>query len=189
MRRVHGAKVTRLFLSFRSAFFLLASLICALPAMDAGAAELPMRRAGLWETKMLNTGSPIPSMKVQHCIDEATDKQMSTAFSPISKEVCSRIDVRQTATGYATDSTCTVEAASMTSHSDIIGDFNSAYRVRTVSQGKAGSAGASHGSTTTIEAKWLGACKPGQKPGDTVMPGGIKLNTKDLNKLKALLPK
>ena len=43
--------------------------------------------------------------------------------------------------------------------------------------------------TTTIEAKWLGACKPDQKPGDIVMPGGLKMNVKDMEKLKALLPK
>ena len=43
--------------------------------------------------------------------------------------------------------------------------------------------------TTTIEAKWLGACKPDQKPGDIVMPGGFKLNIKDADKLKGLLPK
>ena len=43
--------------------------------------------------------------------------------------------------------------------------------------------------TTTIEAKWLGACKPDQKPGDIMMPGGIKMNIKDMEKLKGLMPK
>ena len=41
----------------------------------------------------------------------------------------------------------------------------------------------------TVEAKWLGPCKPGQKPGDIVMPGGFKLNVTDMQKLKGLLPK
>jgi hypothetical protein len=42
---------------------------------------------------------------------------------------------------------------------------------------------------TKIEAKWLGACKPDQKPGDIVMPGGgFKINVKDMDKLKALIP-
>ncbi len=41
----------------------------------------------------------------------------------------------------------------------------------------------------TIEAKWLGACKSDQKPGDIIMPGGMKMNVKDMEKLKALLPK
>ena len=43
--------------------------------------------------------------------------------------------------------------------------------------------------TTTIEAKWLGACKADQKPGDIVMPGGMKMNIKDMEKLKDLIPK
>ena len=41
---------------------------------------------------------------------------------------------------------------------------------------------------TKIEAKWLGACKPDQKPGDIIMPGGgFKLNVKDAAKLQNLL--
>jgi hypothetical protein len=40
-----------------------------------------------------------------------------------------------------------------------------------------------------IEAKWLGACKSDQKPGDIVMPGGVKMNIMDLEKLKAMVPK
>jgi hypothetical protein len=35
----------------------------------------------------------------------------------------------------------------------------------------------------------MGACKPDQKPGDIVMPGGFKMNVRDVDKLKALLPK
>jgi hypothetical protein len=34
----------------------------------------------------------------------------------------------------------------------------------------------------TINAKWLGPCKPGQKPGDIVMPGGMKINPQDYQK-------
>ena len=50
-------------------------------------------------------------------------------------------------------------------------------------------AGAARDSTTTIEAKWLGACKGDQKAGDIMMPGGMKMNIKDMEKLKALIPK
>jgi hypothetical protein len=34
----------------------------------------------------------------------------------------------------------------------------------------------------------MGDCKPGQKPGDIVMPGGFKLDVKDAEKLKNLIP-
>jgi hypothetical protein len=157
-------------------------------APGAHAADLPIRKPGLWEMKVLRTGSPLPEMTMQHCTDETTDKQMSTAFSPLSKEICSRNDVVQTATGYATDSVCSVAGALMTSHSDVTGDFNSAYTVKTTTHSERGPAGV-RDVTMAIEAKYLGDCKPGQKPGDIVMPGGFKLNIKDAEKLKGLLPK
>jgi hypothetical protein len=164
-------------------------LLAWLPPPDAHAAEIPLRKAGLWEMKVIKTGSPLPAMTMQHCTDETTDKQMSTAFSPMTKEICSKNDVQQTATGYATDSVCSVAGISMTSHSDITGDFNSAYTVKSTSHSEGGPAVLPRDSTTTIEAKWLGACKGDQKPGDIVMPGGFKLNIKDAEKLKGLLPK
>ena len=162
-------------------------LLMVAAAPGARAADLPIRKAGLWEMKVVRTGSPMPEMTMQHCTDETTDKQMSTAFSPLSKEICSKNDIQQTATGFATDSVCSVAGASMTSHSDITGDFNSAYTVKTTSHADRGPAGL-HDTTMAIEARWLGPCRPDQKPGDIVMPGGFKLNVKDAAKLQNLLP-
>jgi hypothetical protein len=177
--------MTRQLLSFCLGFCLLAWL----PAPDAHAVEMPVRKAGLWEMKMVRTGSPLPEMTMQHCTDQTTDKEMSTGFSPMSKDVCSKHDMQKTATGYVTDSVCAVGGISMTSHSEITGDFNSAYTVRSTSHSERGPSALPRDSTTTIEAKWLGACKGDQKPGDIMMPGGIKMNVKDMEKLKGLMPK
>ena len=81
--------------------------------------------------KIVRTGSPLPEMTMQHCTDETTDKDMSNTFSPMAKEICSKQDIQKTATGYVSDSVCSVAGVSMTSHSDITGDFNSAYTVKT----------------------------------------------------------
>jgi hypothetical protein len=170
-------------------FWLGACLLALLPALDARAVEMPVRKAGLWEMKMARSGSPLPEMTMQHCTDETTDKEMSSTVSPMSKEICSKHEIQKTATGYVTDSVCSVGGMSMTSHSDITGDFNSAYTVKSTSHSERGPSGLPRDSTTTIEAKWLGACKPDQKPGDIVMPGGFKINIKDAEKLKGLVPK
>jgi hypothetical protein len=167
----------------------LATCLTLLPALDARAVEMPTRKAGLWEMKVLRTGSPAPEMTMQHCTDESTDKEMSSTFSPMAKEMCSKQDIQKTATGYVSDSVCKVGAMSITSHSDINGDFNSGYTVKSTSHNEGGSANMPRDSTTTIEAKWLGACKADQKPGDIVMPGGMKMNVKDMEKLKSLMPK
>jgi hypothetical protein len=164
-------------------------LLALLPAPDARAVDMPVRKAGLWELKMLNSSSPLPEMTMQHCTDETTDKAMTDAASPMAKEVCSKQDLQKTATGYVTDSVCKVGGTSITSHSETTGDFNSAYTVKSTSHSEGGPSGAPRETTTTIQAKWLGACKPDQKPGDIVMPGGFKMNVKDMQKLKGMLPK
>ena len=177
--------MTRQLLSFCSALCLLA----VLPAAGVSAVELPVRKAGLWEMKVLHTGSAVPDMTMQHCTDETTDKEMSTSFSPMAAEMCSKQDIQKTATGYVSDSVCGIAGMSITSHSEIIGDFNSAYTVKSTSHSEHGPTGVPRDSTTTIEAKWLGACKADQKAGDIMMPGGMKMNIKDMQKLKDLIPK
>src|SRR6267154_4997765 len=164
-------------------------LLALLPVNEAAAVELPVRKAGLWEMKVLRTGSPAPDMTMQYCTAATTDKEMSTAFSPVGKDVCSKQDIQKTATGYVSDSVCGIAGMSITSHAEITGDFNSGYTVKSTSHSERGPTGAPRDSTTTIEAKWLGACKPDQKAGDIMMPGGMKMNVKDMEKLKAMIPK
>jgi hypothetical protein len=171
------------------AFCLAFSLLALWPANDAAAVELPVRKAGLWEMKVQRTGSPAPDMTMQHCTDETTDKSMNDAVSPAAKDVCSKQDIQKTATGYVSDSVCGIAGMSITSHAEITGDFNSAYTVKSSSHSERGPTGVPRDSTTTIEAKWLGACKPDQKAGDIMMPGGMKMNIKDMEKLKAMMPK
>jgi hypothetical protein len=110
-------------------------------APDAGAVEMPARKAGLWEMKTMRAGSSTPDMTMQQCTDATTDKAMSTAFSPMAKESCSKNDIQKTATGYVADSVCSFGGLSITSHSETTGDFNSAYTVKSTSNTKGGPAG------------------------------------------------
>jgi Protein of unknown function (DUF3617) len=167
-------------------FSLALGLLTLLPVLGASADELPIRKAGLWEMKVMRAGSPNPDLTMQQCTDETTDREMSTSFSPMVKEVCSRKDIQKTATGYVSDSTCGLAGVSIVSHAEIVGDFNSAYTVTSTSHSDGGPAALKGNHVTTVEAKWLGACKPDQKPGDIVMPGGLKMNIHDIDKLKGL---
>jgi Protein of unknown function (DUF3617) len=181
---LEGAMMRQLF-SFRIAATV---LVWTMSALAASAIEMPTRKAGLWEMKMVRTGSPMPDMTMQHCTDATTDKAMSNTFSPMSKDICSKNDIQKTATGYVTDSVCTVSGISVTSHSETTGDFNSAYTVKVTSHSQGGPSGP-RDTTMTVQAKWLGACKADQKPGDIVMPGGRTMNVKDMEKLKTMAPK
>ena len=170
---------------------LLGSAVCLVVSAGAARADdLPVRKAGLWEIKTARSGSSVPDMTMQHCTDETVDREMNNNVSPMAKQICSRQDIKKTSAGYVSDSVCDVGGMTTTSHAEITGDFNSAYTVKSSSHAQGGVAGAAGRDTTvTLEAKWLGACKADQKPGDIVMPGGFKMNVKDIGKLKALLPK
>ncbi len=160
-----------------------------LPAAAAGADQLPIRKAGLWEIKMTRTGSPMPAITMQHCTDETTDRAMNSMGSPGAgaDQACSKRELRKTATGYASDSVCTIAGRSITAHADVVGDFNSAYTVTIVSHSEGGPAGA-RDTTSKLEAKWVGACKGDQKPGDVVTPDGRTINVIDLQKRKSMAP-
>jgi len=152
------------------------------------AEDLPLRKAALWEMKVTKVGGSVPEMTMQHCTDPTTDREMNNSVSPLAKQICTKQDIVKTATGYVTDSVCSVAGVSMTTHAEISGDFNSGYTVTSTTHSDKGPTGKPLDATTKIEAKWMGDCKPGQKPGDIVMPGGMKFNVKDADKLKNLIP-
>ena len=68
--------------------------------------DLPVRKAGLWEMKLVRVGSALPEMTMQHCTDATTDKDMNNMVSPMAKQICSKQEVQKTATGYISDFVC-----------------------------------------------------------------------------------
>ena len=137
-------------------------------AMPAAAADMPSRKAGLWEITTHVANHP---MKMQQCIDAATDQAMQSQASS-SGANCSKRDVQKTATGMTVDSVCTIAGKTMTSHIVVSGSFDSNY--------SGGSLPAAR--TITLEAKWLGPCAADQKPGDMLMSNGVKMNIIDMQK-------
>jgi hypothetical protein len=150
--------------------------------------EMPNRKPGLWEIKV-NAGAQLPAITVQQCTDATTDKDMATSFSPMAKDMCANRNMQKTATGMVIDATCNVGGMTSVSHTEISGDFNSAYTVKVSSKNTGAPAGVPAESMTLMEAKWAGACAADQRAGDMIMPGGVKINIKDMQALKSMLPK
>ena len=146
--------------------------------------DLPMRKAGLWDMKMRITGGGIPTMSMQQCTDAATDKELRTIYSPLANETCDKRTVQKTATGYAVDRICKKGDDTITTHIDVSGDYSSAYQAHLVSRTQDESPEDPPSSDLTLDAKYLGPCKSGQIPGDIVMMGGMKINIKDVLKLR-----
>jgi hypothetical protein len=162
-------------------------------AASAFAAELPTRKAGLWEMKMIFEGrSSLPPQTMQHCVDATTDKLMNSQFGGMSKEACSKQDMQKSGNTITMDSVCKFGPATSTSHAVITGSFDQAYTVKMTSTREGGPQmpGGAPGQQTnmTIEAKWLGPCKPDQKPGDVVMGNGRKMNVLEMPSIPSVRP-
>lgn len=169
--------------SFMPSRALGAILLCATLPVAAHAVDLPTRKSGLWEIKLATAaGGATPGVTMQQCTDETTDKQLTARFNAAPSASCTKHDLQKTADGYVMDSECGGSGVTMTSHAEIIGDFNSAYTMKVSS--KHTGPGMSRDTNVTVEAKWLGACAADQKPGDIIMPGGVKMNVKDLEAMK-----
>jgi hypothetical protein len=149
-------------------------------AMPAAAADMPSRKAGLWE---VTTHMPNHPIMMKQCIDAATDQAMQSHASS-SGANCSKRDVQKSATGMTIDSVCTIAGKTMTSHIVVSGSFDSDYTMTITSEG--GSLPTAR--TITLEAKWLGPCAPDQKPGDTIMSNGVKMNIIDMQKAMRAAP-
>jgi hypothetical protein len=171
----------------RRPFILMALGLISVSAESASALDLPTRRAGLWDIKMTFEGRNIPAQAMQQCIDAATDKLMNGSFASQRTEACSKQDVQRVGTTIVVDSVCKFGAMTTTSHAVISGNFDQAYTVKVSSTREGGPPapkGAPDGqSNMTMEAKWVGPCKADQKPGDMVMPNGMKMNVRDVQNM------
>jgi hypothetical protein len=167
-----------------------------LSAWPAAAFDLPTRKPGLWQLTMKyeGAGSPLPPQISQQCIDAATDKEMIAYGNNMSREMCSKQDIQKVGEKIIVEGTCQIGAMSITTHAEYSGSFDSAFTVNTNSITTGGPALSNGKSNMITEAKWMGPCKPDQKPGDMIMPVGnpagdtIKMNIRDMREMMKGLP-
>jgi hypothetical protein len=144
----------------------------ALAALAADAADLPRRKSGLWEIATANQqGQPFAA---QMCVDQKTD-DLTRQLAGVGV-TCSKQNVRrESATRYVIDSVCQFGESTATSRAVFTGSFESKYDVDITAKYVPPMMGISEG-RSTINARWISACKPGQRPGDIILPNGMTMN-------------
>lgn len=157
-----------------------ATLACVLlgQAASAGAADLPKRKAGLWEIKTQMAGQPAHGA-MQQCIDANTDNlmQQRAAKEGVGPK-CDTMDVKRQGDRVVIHSVCKMEGTTATTDAVITGSFDSGYRNEMTVRYDPPMYGMAS-TKMTQETKWLGPCKAGQKPGDVIMPGMGTFNAQD----------
>ena len=162
----------------RLAVSVLALAVCASSAI---AQEIPTRRAGLWEVTITHDGRNTPPQTMQQCTDAETDKLMNAFGGALSADMCSKQEIKKAGATLVINAVCQVGPMKSTSQSVVSGDFSSNYTVKVTSKLEGVPAKVQDvGGATTIQARWVGACKAGQRPGDIVMANGQTMNIRDL---------
>ena len=152
------------------------TLLAALLAGTASAADVPRRKSGLWEVRTQMAGIP-PQGPMQMCVDQASDNVMQERTK--EKVNCPVMDISRGVGKVTIHAVCKHEGVTSTSDSVITGDFDSAYRNDMVIRYDPPQHGMKE-MKMVQEARWLGPCKAGQKPGDVIMPGKQKFNMQEM---------
>ena len=157
----------------------LVTLLTTVSAASAASFDAPKRKSGLWEIKMSNAAAKGTTM--QQCIDQSTDDLMKNNMAGMEKPSCSKNEMRRDGDKIVSESVCKVGASTATTRAVFTGQFDTAYKADIKSTYEPPLHGMKE-STTVLNAKWLGACKLGQKAGDISMPGMPNINMKDMMK-------
>ncbi|MEW5888304.1 MAG: DUF3617 family protein [Pseudomonadota bacterium] len=168
----------------RLATFAAAGLLGAHAAL---AADLPKRRSGLWQITNSSPGMPAGGMTMQQCIDENTDDMMRQSLGGATDTQCAQQEVRREGERMIVTSVCRMGGTTATTRAVFTGKLDSNYRAEIKSSYDPPMMGMKEG-TAVLEAKWLGPCKPGQKPGDMVLPNGMTINPGAMPKMPGGTP-
>ncbi len=142
--------------------------------------DMPKRKSGLWDLSMKMDAGPAP-MRMQQCVDEKSDDLMQQQGEKQTKANCSKNTFSKAGNRVTSESVCKIGETTATTKAVFSGDFSTAYRGEIHSSYSPPMHGMKE-SNQTIEAKWLGPCKAGQKPGDVMMPGMGTMNPAEMMK-------
>lgn len=156
----HRTSPSQLFASALS-LALLAAYTCSV-----NAAEPPKRKAGLWEIRTQMEGMPMTS-SMQMCIDKNTDDLLKQERHE-KKPECSTMDFKSSGNRISLHAVCKIDKSTVTMDGTYTGSFDSSYKSSMTMKYNPPIEGMST-MKMNQEAKWLGACKPGQKPGDVIV--------------------
>lgn len=156
---------------------LLFVLTLAMAAAHAASTDAPKRRPGLWQQTVTTTGIAVPPQSMSICTDEKTDALVA-ARAGESKD-CQQQSVRREGATVVVEAVCRSGDTTIRTHGRFEGDFTTRYAGELRSTFDPPMQGMRE-MLQRIEARWVGPCKPGQKPGDVVMEGMGGMNIKEM---------
>ncbi|MGH8583706.1 MAG: DUF3617 domain-containing protein, partial [Gammaproteobacteria bacterium] len=167
----------------RNAKAVVLMMACGSASLSLAESEvnLPKRKSGLWQITIHARGAPMP-MVTEQCVGEETDDLLKQQGARAAAQAdCDKNSVERDGDRIVIDSVCRFDKTTATTHAVYTGDFSSGYSAEMSVSYDPPMAGMKE-AKQTIEAKLLGPCKPGQKPGDVSVPGMGTMNLEEMMK-------
>jgi len=154
--------------------------IWTVAAVGAGTPDAPKRKPGLWQQTVTTSSGPgMPPQTMSMCTDEKTDNLIADQAG--ASERCTQQSVKRQGNAFVVEAICKDGTTTVRTHGTFTGDFTSRYSGDMRTTFEPPMQGMKE-MTQKIDARWLGPCKPGQKPGDVVMEGRGSMNMQELMK-------
>jgi len=147
----------------------------------------PHRKPGLWQMTMTMQGASMPPMSSKYCVDAATESALISAGQNAANKMCSGATIHVTGSTGTIDATCKFANMTSTSHTVITFVGNTAYHSETRTHMSPPSKYIKSDNVMMNDAKWMGPCPAGMKPGDVVMSNGMHMHL-DPNAMQMRMP-
>ena len=138
--------------------------LAMLSAASVWAVELPPMKLGLWETASISSLRPAFTARTQVCYGADTERELREKGEAALKQYqCVTPGYQRSGDSYVYESACTIEEHKLTTRSVLT--YQGDNSIHGVTTSDSGDGKPPH--TMTGDSRWIGACKPSQKPGDT----------------------
>lgn len=149
------------------------------------AQSMPKMKAGMWENTVISDGTTAKAKgeptKSTMCIDDTVMEQMMKMGQGMAQSMCSKNTSQVSGNKMTGSVECKMGGSTINSTSVTTFNGDSSYRTESKSVYTPPLYGMKENLTVT-EAKYVGACKAGMKPGD-VNTMGITMNILEMNKM------
>lgn len=137
--------------------------------------DRPTRKPGWWEQQMVISGpTPEPIRQTMHiCTDAAVDKVQSPLGVNMGGSSCPAVKVGRTAGGWTISGSCDTGTMKVSADAVATGDFNDRYHVDAEVKMDPPPAPQAADVKVAMDARWVGECPAGKKPGDIEMETNV----------------
>ena len=142
------------------------------------AQDFPKLKPGLWEMTM-TTGKRDAPRLTTICLDDSVQREMYKMSMGMMAGMCSKHEIKVAGNKVTTVANCDLGITKMQSQAVMTLNGNASYHTEARATFDPPMNGAREQSSI-IDGKHVGACRPGQQPGDMTLPNGRTMNIRQM---------